>query len=271
MHIRIQEHIIHYERYGRGARLLFCLHGYGERGADFQVLASALGNAYTIICPDLPLHGQTKWTSPEFELPDLHLIFSEIASTEGLIFKPFALAGYSMGGRLALAYAEQYTAQIKSLLLVAPDGLKLNFWYWLSTQTRLGNRLFRLTMKSARWLLAGMHLARKTGLLNESVYKFSTRYLEDPNQREHLYQRWTLFRHFRPKLKEIPSILDSNRIHTLLVFGKFDRIIRPSLSRKWRYSKDKYSKTIVLDAGHRLLKTGTAEKIASAYQSFFPE
>lgn len=271
MHIRIQEHIIHYERYGRGSRLLFCLHGYGERGSDFQALAAALSNAYTVICPDLPLHGQTQWTSESFELPDLHLVFSEIASTEGLIFKPFALAGYSMGGRLALAYAEQYAGQIKSLMLIAPDGLKLNFWYWLSTQTRLGNHLFRITMKSARWFMTGMKLAKKTGLLNESVYKFSNRFLEDPHQRQHLYQRWTLFRHFRPGLKEIPSILAANGIHALLAFGKFDRIIPPGLARKWKYREDKLSRIVVLEAGHRLLKSGPAEKIATAYLSLLPE
>lgn len=270
MHIRIQQHIIHYQRFGKGVHLLFCLHGYGERGEDFQALAAALGSRFTIICPDLPLHGQTHWMATSFEPPDLHLVFSEIASTEGLIFKPFILAGYSMGGRLALAYAAQYPEQIKGLILIAADGLKQNPWYWLSTQTRLGNKLFRHTMRAPRWLMIGMTIAKNLRLLNTSIYKFTHKYLDDPQQREALYQRWTLFRHFRPDLTALPSLLAGKEVQTLFLFGRFDRIIPPALARKWKPPVPKFSTTVVLEAGHRLLKIGLAEKIALEIQIVFP-
>jgi pimeloyl-ACP methyl ester carboxylesterase len=270
MTIRIQQHTIHYQRYGKGSSLLFCLHGYGERGGDFEALASALGERFTVICPDLPLHGQTHWTAPSFELPDLHLMFSEIASTEGLMFKPFGLAGYSMGGRLALAYAAQYPEQIRAVVLIAADGLKQNPWYWLSTQTRMGNRLFRATMQSPRLLLIGMKLAKTLGLLNESIFKFAHKYLDDPMQRQALYQRWTLFRHFRPNLKALPKQLATKEIQCVLFFGKFDRIIPPKLARKWRSPAPLFSKVLILEAGHRLLKAGPAEKIAAEMQIAMP-
>jgi hypothetical protein len=41
--------------------------------------------------------------------------------------------------------------QIEKLVLLAPDGLKVNFWYWLATQTWLGKNSFCFTMKHPGW------------------------------------------------------------------------------------------------------------------------
>ncbi|MBZ5858950.1 alpha/beta fold hydrolase [Flavihumibacter profundi] len=262
MEVNIKQHTIHYERYGSGPELLFCLHGYGERGQDFEALANHLGHRFTIICPDLPLHGKTNWNDHVFELTDLRNCLSELAKKERFKTQQFSLAGYSMGGRLAMEYAEHFPEQLRQLILIAPDGLKINFWYWLTTQTKAGNRLFFKTMQHPEWLFFGMKWARKFRLLNESIFKFSHRYLDDPQQRNELYKRWTLFRNFKPNLQKLGYNLNKSPLPTLLIFGKFDRIIPPKLGQRLKAGNAGSNSIIVLEAGHRLLKPQFASTIA---------
>jgi pimeloyl-ACP methyl ester carboxylesterase len=47
----------------------------------------------------------------------------------------YLLMGFSLDGRIALSVLELMPAGVSRLVLLAPDGLKINFWYWLSTQT----------------------------------------------------------------------------------------------------------------------------------------
>lgn len=273
-----QQHTISYQVFGKGPRLLFCLHGYGESGLEFAALGEQLGNEYTLVCPDLPLHGKTRWTDESFEVDDLYSLLMALAAdtTLSAYTTPgttapgpgttpagrFSIAGYSMGGRLALSLAEKYPAELAELILIAPDGLKINFWYWLTTQTNSGNRLFRKTMQRPEWLFRAMETARSLRLLNQSIYKFTHRFLDDPRQREDLYARWTFFRHFRPNKKHLQHLIRINRLRTLLFFGKFDRIITGRLGT--RFAKDMGNETSIflLEAGHRLLKPSNAATIA---------
>jgi len=267
MFLQVGQHTIHYECYGNGPILLCCLPGYGETGKDFEPLARELGLYYTVICPDLPLHGQTNWLADKFEIPDLHQVLQALVAKEGFSGQAMALAGYSMGGRLALAYAQEFPKMLNQLILLAPDGLHQNFWYRISTQTKAGNYLFRTTMQNPGWLFWLMKWARKLNLLNESIVKFSHRYLDDPLQRKSLYERWTLYRNFSPALPALQKIIQAQPLPALLVFGRFDRIIPPMRSKKITSGSPKNIRVLILEAGHRLLKPQFAATIASAITS----
>jgi len=57
-----------------------------------------------------------------------------------------------MGGRVSLYIAQQFPQQIRSIALMAPDGLHQNIWHKLATQTIIGNQLFHFTMNYPQWL-----------------------------------------------------------------------------------------------------------------------
>ncbi|MFY0080090.1 hypothetical protein ABTQ07_20400, partial [Acinetobacter baumannii] len=78
-----------------------------------------------------------------------------------------------MGGRVSLFMLQQFPEQIKSVTLIAPDGLHNNTWHKISTQTITGNRLFHFTMKQPYWLFALMKVATALRLFNKSVYNFA--------------------------------------------------------------------------------------------------
>ena len=267
MFIQLQKHTIHYERYGKGPEMLCCLPGYGETGKEFEGLAMQLQLQFTIIAVDLPLHGLTTWQQDSFEPEDLHHILQALAEQEGFAGKTITLAGYSMGGRLAMAYTEKFPQWVNRLILLAPDGLHLNFWYWLSTQTTIGNRFFAHTMSNPGWLFFGMKWGRKLKLLNESIAKFSHRYLDDPDQRKNLYERWTLFRSFKPNLRQLKKIIANQPLPSLLLFGHYDRIIPPMLSKKMMIKNNSQIHVAVIEGGHRLLKQQFAPTIASIITS----
>ena len=61
--IRSGDQNLHYLQYGNGPRLLLAFHGYGHDATSFEVLIPFLQERYTILCIDLPHHGQTDWAS----------------------------------------------------------------------------------------------------------------------------------------------------------------------------------------------------------------
>ncbi|MBI3170600.1 MAG: 2-succinyl-6-hydroxy-2,4-cyclohexadiene-1-carboxylate synthase [Chloroflexi bacterium] len=96
---------------------LFFLHGFLGSGRSWRDINAALQKDYSCIMPDLPGHGEntkgelssplnfellTDWLShllDEFHIPKIHLV------------------GYSLGGRIALAFACRYPKKILSLTL----------------------------------------------------------------------------------------------------------------------------------------------------------
>ena len=111
--------------------------------------------------------------------------------------------GYSMGGRIVLALYETIPEKINYLVLIAPDGLKVNPLYWFATQTLMGKRIFRYTMNKPAWFNGLLKVAKKTGLFNESIMKFVHRYIDDSAMRDKVYQVWTTMRKFRPRLPKV--------------------------------------------------------------------
>jgi 2-succinyl-6-hydroxy-2,4-cyclohexadiene-1-carboxylate synthase len=75
---------------------LVLLHGFTQTGRSWQPLAHALAGRYRAIAPDLPGHGDFAARRPaSFAACDAYLR----ALADG---RPVTLAGYSMGGRIAL-------------------------------------------------------------------------------------------------------------------------------------------------------------------------
>lgn len=242
---------IHYQYFGDGPELLVCLHGYGESSGSFALLENRLPANFRVIALDMPYHGGTNWNEAGPFTPDM---LWEIISHFNTGNQKPVLMGYSMGGRLALSLLEKYPAHIKQLILLAPDGLHTNKWYWLSTQTRPGNRLFRYTVQHPGWLFAMIRLGRVTRLLHPSVAKIALYYMSAPASRQLLYQRWTSLRLFKPSLKKIQQNIRQYQVPVQLVFGRFDNIIPAANGHTLAAGMEPWITVTQLDGGHQLLK-----------------
>ncbi len=257
---------MHYCVYGHGAKLLFCLHGYGEDAESFAILKEKLGKIYTLIAIDMPFHGQTQWKEGLSFLPQqLVAIMHQIQATNQLLNQStFSLLGYSMGGRVALQLIQNIPNVIERAVLIAPDGLHRSFWYNFSTQNYFGNKLFRRAMyKPARffWFLKK---AEQYKLLHQSIIKVAHYYLDDAEERIKLYERWTTMRAFKPNLPALKKMITQYQIPVRLLFGKYDGII---LSSRSDFLKDDIQNVQiqVIEAGHRLLQEKYADVIAGMF------
>jgi len=246
---------IYYQKAGQGGKLLFCFHGYDESSASFDFLEEALRDSYILISIDLPFHGKTVWNEKtRFRPEDLLQIIEGILKEQHVKHPKIQLAGYSMGGRLALSLIELIPERIEKVFLFSPDGLVMNAWYWLATHNYLGNRLFKYTMHKPAWFFGTMNLMRRIGLANRSIHKFASSSIENPEERELLYKRWTCMSPCRPNLKKIKSLIIEHEIFVELIYGRFDRIILYSRGEAFREGIESNSRLTLLDEGHQLLK-----------------
>jgi 2-succinyl-6-hydroxy-2,4-cyclohexadiene-1-carboxylate synthase len=93
------------------------LHGFTQTGRSWEPTVAALGERYRALAPDIRGHGSAADARP--------VDFASVqADVLALAPERFALAGYSMGGRIALSLALAAPARISRLTLVgASPGL----------------------------------------------------------------------------------------------------------------------------------------------------
>ncbi len=257
---------VHYSFDGNGPRLLLCFHGYGESEESFRFLENYLHDDYRVVAIDLPFHGNTQWKDGlVFTSSDLQQLMQSILSQLGYDDSRYTLMGFSMGGRMALSLLQSAPERVERLILLAPDGLKVNRWYWLATQTWLGNQLFRFTMKHPRWFFVVLKIGNRMGLINQSIYKFTGYYINDEAIRMELYHRWTCMRKIRPDLPTIQSLVRQYQIPVKLLYGGFDRIILPKRGEKFRQGIEEYCTLEVIPAGHKVLQEKNVEAILALF------
>jgi pimeloyl-ACP methyl ester carboxylesterase len=255
--------IIHYRTGGQGQRPLICFHGYGEISASFSFLEKTVGASYRIVAIDLPFHGDTQWNEGHLTPPVLADMILQLLKQLQLQSNDIHLIGFSLGGRLALCLLQQIPERISKLVLLAPDGLAVNFWYWLPTQTAVGNSLFKLTMSKPGWFLGMLRFSNRLRLINQSIYKFVEYYIHDDEVRKQLYDRWTGLSKCTPHLKKIKAAIKQHNISMRLLYGKHDRIIGPKKGRKFIDGLDGCN-IEVLNCGHQVLHEKNGAAIADA-------
>ncbi|MBI3734419.1 MAG: alpha/beta hydrolase, partial [Chloroflexi bacterium] len=104
-----------YSDEGRGTPLVF-IHGFPLSRATWQKQVDALQANYRVIAPDLRGLGEsegagTVHTMAQFAA-DIHALLAQLNSG------PVVLAGHSMGGYVALAFARHYPDRLRGLVLV---------------------------------------------------------------------------------------------------------------------------------------------------------
>jgi pimeloyl-ACP methyl ester carboxylesterase len=247
---------IGYLHFGHGNEVAICFHGYGESAESFVFFEKYAGDHIRFLAIDLPYHGRTAWDPGRtFTVTELAGIVDAILLKIDRDLKKdsLILLGFSLGGRMALSYFQQNPGLVKKIILLAPDGLKVNFWYWLATQSHAGNRLFRLTMLRPQWFFGFLKLLNRMGVVNASIFKFVNHYIADEAVRMELYDRWTGLRKIKPDLKMIRHLVKKYQTRIHLVYGSHDRIILSSVGNRFVKGLEKYCTLSVIRSGHQVL------------------
>jgi pimeloyl-ACP methyl ester carboxylesterase len=249
---------ISYYRFGSGPQTAICFHGYGEDGRMYSFFEASAGLDFSFFAIELPFHGHTEWNEGlDFTSRDLQEIVSSILETEERTLSDprhnIVLLGFSLGGRVALSLYQLLPDRFGKLLLMAPDGLKVNGWYWLATQSYIGNRFFALTMDHPQWFFGLLKFLNSLKLVNTSIFKFVNYYIGDKQARDLLYMRWTSLRKLKPALGTIKKYVRQHHTKIRLVYGKHDRIILPVVGEKFRRGIEDHCSITIIHSGHQIL------------------
>lgn len=113
MQIEIRGSTYEYNVHGSGPPLVL-FHGFTGSSNTWSPFISKWEIDFTIVTVDLPGHGKTKMNTPytiESCCEELKVLFQSIG------LESFHLAGYSMGGRIALSFSMYYPEMIETLIL----------------------------------------------------------------------------------------------------------------------------------------------------------
>ncbi|GAB3039603.1 alpha/beta fold hydrolase [Spirosoma pulveris] len=256
-----QDSRITYQKLGSGSTALLAFHGFGQSSHIFKTFSDATAGQFTIFAIDLFFHGDSHYLSDQLLTKAVWCrLIEQFLQAHNV--ERFALMGFSLGGRFALATAELFASRLDQLILIAPDGITRNGWYQLATGSVAGRNLFRYVMRHLSILSTFGHLLTRLGFLNRTVMRFAEVSLATPQQRALVYRSWTQFRLIRPDLTRIAQTLRQYSVQVRFFTGAFDRVIPGSYILPLADQLPDYELT-VLKTGHNRLLELVGEKLAS--------
>ncbi len=250
------EYTLPYRVYGHGSKSLIAFHGFGRSGEDFREFGEDLCDSFTLYAFDLPYHGKaevhSKSALPALTMSQLETLILAFCKEKNI--NRFSLMGYSLGGKVALACAQVLPDRVDHLWLLAPDGLKINPFYWMGTRSWVGSLLFKSIIRHPALLLITGNILEKTGLLNPKINHFVRHHMDTVPKRSRVFQVWMLFRKCWPDLKIIGQNINTKNIRLQMFFGLYDSVIPPRMAQKLvHYLKDKEVLNVIRH-GHKLME-----------------
>lgn len=249
---------LHYYKLGQGPNILLAFHGIGQDGIScFKPFAENLSDYYTIYAFDLYFHGKnieksaTDFSENEVITKEIWVeVIREFLDKESI--SRFDIAGFSMGGRFALATLESFSNQIDKAFLIAPDGISEHPLYTLASGFAPTRKLFGWFMQNPKTFFKAANIFQKVGFVHSSLYRFTQNVLNTPEKRQSIYNSWINFRklHF-----DIPALYKKIQVHDISLYlfvGKYDKLLKVSAVKKLAdlLPADKY---VILQSGHSQL------------------
>ncbi len=240
---------LHYAKTGNGEKHLLVFHGFGQDVSVFEFFARSLAPHYTFYVFDLYFHGKSTWAHGEKALSKEEWTQTMTSFLQENNIARFSLAGFSLGGKFALATLEGFPERTEQIFLIAPDGIKTSFWYSLATYPGVLRKFFKSMILHPRRFHSIAHFLNKSGLVDQGLIRFAEYQMNTVEKRSRVYYSWVVFRHLRFDLNHLAYLINSNTIKLTLITGKYDKVITPK-NMKHLLKKIKEYRFEVLESGH---------------------
>lgn len=247
--ITYQNSTLFYRKTGTGANALLVFHGFGQNHEAFEAMAGALGDAYTVYAFDLYFHGKSKWGYDEQPLEKSFLkeVIGKFLSQNNL--DRFAIAGFSLGARFAMAITEEFPSKVDHLFLLAPDGIRSSFWFTMSTYPVALRKVFKSMIRHPGRFKVIVNTLHELRMMNKGLLKFAEHQMNTVEKRRKVYFSWVVFRHLKFNRKKLVQLLNANNIPVTIVIGQQDRVITTKSVRGF-IGKIHRGNLIVINTGH---------------------
>ncbi|MFH0812097.1 MAG: alpha/beta hydrolase [Pseudomonadota bacterium] len=242
--VQVDDHRWVYLEGGKGEPILF-LHGFGADKDRWGPFLKTFRGSYRVIAPDLPGFGEnSRVASAGYDIPSQVQRLDCFVETIGL--DSFHLVGISMGGYISGYYAGEYPEKVKSLVLIAPAGVKSEIpsHVWQRYQKEGKNVLLYQTPTQFEELVSVVthrppwvpgvvkKYFSKKGAVN---YNFNKKILQGiVNGGQNLLE------------SRLPKI----KAKTLIIWGRDDRVINVSSVKNFEAGLKDSRTVIIEDCGH---------------------
>lgn len=243
---------LHYREFGQGEHVILAFHGYGQDSSHFYNIAEALKPTCTIYAFDLFFHGKSKLPKSRMPLQKEYLLLLMQQFLHQKNISRFSVMAFSMGGKFALTLIEGFAEQINKVLLVAPDGIKTNFWYSIATYPGWMQGLFKRTVLRPVHFFRFLNFLEKRNLVDRGLIRFANWQMDSTPKRLRIYRSWMGFSQLNFDIRKIVQLLNENKIEITLILGEFDKVI-PQRSLQVFIKALQHGNVIVLKTGHTLL------------------
>ena len=243
---------LHYQVFGRGEHIVFAFHGYGQESSHINTLADALKPECTLYAFDLFFHGKSKLPKSKWPLQKVFLCTLIKQLLEEQNITRFSVMGFSMGGKFALTLIEGFPDQIDRVLLVAPDGIKTNFWYSMATYPGWLQGLFKRTVLRPVPFFKFVNLLDRYNVVDKGLLRFANWHMESTPKRLRIYKSWMGFSQLTFDIRKIVQLLNQNGTQVYLFLGEYDKVI-PQHSLQVFIKALQHCELVLLKTGHTFL------------------
>lgn len=251
---------LHYSVFGRGEKVLFMFHGFGQTHKSLRLIEEALQNDYRIYSFDLFFHGFSEWNHNDSPLSyDFWQKMLESFLEENEINK-FDLLGFSIGAKVCLATAELFSDRVEQLYLLAPDGIKRSFVYECSTWPPFRSIFRNLILRPQLFQNLVQFLAIFR-IVDKSVLRFASLQMNSREKRRRVYYTWTVYKGLRPNLDKLIQQFNHRSVLCHVFVGRYDRIVQLKQIQFFT-SRLNRIKLAILNAGHNNLLDVAATHIS---------
>ncbi|MDX1628343.1 MAG: alpha/beta hydrolase, partial [Fulvivirga sp.] len=250
---------MHYSIQGSGDKIILAFHGFGQDHSAFDLLASKIGEQYTIYSFDLFFHGKSHWMDhkPALTKSFWKKLVTAFCQQEGI--EHFTILAFSMGGKFALACIETMPSYIKKLILIAPDGIKTSAWYSLATYPIFFQSYFKSMIVKPGRFYSLLNAFQRFKLLDKGISKFAASQMNTVKKRRRVYYSWITFKLLVFDMQIISRIINNHQIPLDMYIGRYDKIITQAGMEKLLNKLDDYNLYIV-ESGHNDLIKKISER-----------
>ncbi|MCC2547752.1 alpha/beta hydrolase [Hymenobacter sp. BT175] len=241
---------LHYEVYGRGPRIILAFHGYGQQESHWRTVASVLGSLnVTLYSFDLFYHGQSRLAKTDTPLTKKRLsgLIEQFLQERNIT--SFGLLAFSMGAKFALTTLEAFPDRVEQLWLIAPDGIRPQFWYSLATYPPWMRGILGQAVLRPERLLRFIGALGQRRLVHPNLVSFARWQLENREKRLRVYRSWVGFRQLVFDVKHLAALLNRQPTPVTFFLGRHDRVI-PHAGLQQFIASLQRAHTVLLETGH---------------------
>ncbi len=159
---------------------------------------------------------------------------------------------FSMGGKFALALIEGFARHLDKVLLIAPDGIKTNFWYSMATYPGWLQGMFKRTVLKPVAFFKFIRFLDRRKLVDKGLLRFASWHMDSTPKRLRVYKSWVGIAPLTFDIRKIVQLLNQNKIEVTIFLGQFDQVI-PQHSLRVFVKALQYKNLILLKTGHTFL------------------